>query len=68
MSDAVERARSAWSGTYGERTDSAHRLVWGGGDFDVLLAQPAEGSDEPTRFGELAMQLWRPFIEAETRG
>jgi hypothetical protein len=32
--------------------------------FEAILAAP--GTHEPTRFGDLAMRLWTPLIDAET--
>jgi exodeoxyribonuclease V gamma subunit len=70
---AVTAARDEWTrfGSGGEGDDPAHVLVWGPGppSLDRLLAEPARGRSpdaEPTRFGDLAVRLWAPLLDAET--
>ncbi|GAA2588759.1 exodeoxyribonuclease V subunit gamma [Winogradskya consettensis] len=64
---AVNKAWDAWTrfGGGGESDDPAHTLVWGpGAPLDRLTATASSGP-EPTLFGGLALQLWRPLHDAE---
>jgi exodeoxyribonuclease V gamma subunit len=68
---AFDAARRSWSGDYGDARDPAHVLVWGRDRplDDVAGASTGAGADaggESTRFGELAVRLWRPLREAES--
>ena len=68
---AFDAARRTWSGDYGDARDPAHVLVWGRDRAldDVAGAPTGPGADaggESTRFGELAVRLWRPLREAES--
>jgi exodeoxyribonuclease V gamma subunit len=68
---AFDAARRSWSGDYGDARDPAHVLVWGRDRSldDVAGAATGPGADaggESTRFGELAVRLWRPLREAES--
>ena len=73
VADAVQSARAEWAGdkaTPGENAMPAHRLVWGqNSDLSLLLAAPPgvdeNWTGEPTRFGDLALRLWRPLYAAE---
>ncbi|MEU4162128.1 exodeoxyribonuclease V subunit gamma [Actinoplanes sp. NPDC026670] len=68
VDDAHAKARNEWTrfSFGGESDDAAHQLVWGPeATLDTLLAAPSSGGSEPTRFGELAVRLWRPLIGAE---
>ncbi len=60
--DAARNAAAAWTGQPApENADAAHELVWGrAAPFDVLLR------GDPGRFGELAMRVWSPLLDAET--
>jgi exodeoxyribonuclease V gamma subunit len=70
--EAADRAAAAaateWAGgTFGERADTAHRMVWGDdADFSVLCrAEPETAGGEPTLFGELARRVFDPLAAAE---
>ena len=68
---AFDAARRSWSGDFGDGRDAAHVLVWGRDRAldDVAGAPTGAGPDdggESTRFGELAVRLWRPLREAES--
>ncbi len=68
---AFDAARRSWSGDYGDARDPAHVLVWGRDRAldDVAGTATGPGPDaggESTRFGELAVRLWRPLREAES--
>ncbi|HEY2191776.1 MAG TPA: exodeoxyribonuclease V subunit gamma [Actinomycetospora sp.] len=68
---AFDAARRTWSGDYGDARDPAHVLVWGSDRTldEVAGAAAGPGADaggESTRFGELAVRLWRPLREAES--
>ncbi|WP_305783994.1 exodeoxyribonuclease V subunit gamma [Symbioplanes lichenis] len=63
---AQTKAAAEWSRFQGigENEDAGHAMVLGDhAPFDRLLT--AAGTTEPTRFGELAMRLWRPLCAAE---
>jgi exodeoxyribonuclease V gamma subunit len=61
--DAAASAERDWSPF--ECEDEAHLTVLGAkAPFEAILAAP--GTHEPTRFGDLAMRLWTPLIDAET--
>ncbi|WP_306204482.1 exodeoxyribonuclease V subunit gamma [Actinoplanes sp. RD1] len=63
---AHTKAAAEWSRFRGagENEDAGHVLVLGDhAPFERLLA--TAGTTEPTRFGELAMRLWRPLCAAE---
>ncbi len=66
-SDALEEAARAWTnGAGAERADAAHERVWGpAAPATVLTAEPGPPGGEPTRFGTLALRLWRPLLRAE---
>jgi exodeoxyribonuclease V gamma subunit len=69
IEDAGAKAGAEWTrfGGGAESDDTAHTLVWG-------VAAPLPGGQpptagaavEPTRFGDLAMRLWTPLLDAET--
>jgi exodeoxyribonuclease V gamma subunit len=68
---AFDAARRSWSGDFGDGRDAAHVLVWGRDRTldDVAGAPSGAGPDdggESTRFGELAVRLWRPLRAAES--
>ncbi|MCD2193009.1 exodeoxyribonuclease V subunit gamma [Actinomycetospora endophytica] len=68
---AFDGARRSWSADWGDGRDAAHVLVWGRDRAldDVAGAPTGAGPDaggESTRFGELAVRLWRPLREAES--
>lgn len=63
-----ENARAAaerdWSPF--EVADPSHEMVWGAGaPLSDLLASAPGSNGEPHRFGELAMRLWVPLLDAE---
>jgi exodeoxyribonuclease V gamma subunit len=69
---AVFEAGREWrSGTYpGEDAAAAHVRVWGPGMPLTALIATAPPADErwagePSRFGEIAVRLWRPLLAAE---
>lgn len=68
---AFDAARRSWSGDFGDGRDAAHVLVWGRDrTLDDVAGAPTgsgpEAGGESTRFGELAVRLWRPLREAES--
>lgn len=67
LADARQAAELSWnSGRFpGENADPANVKVWGiDASLDSLTRAPG-GPPEPTLFGELAMRLWLPLLEAE---
>lgn len=63
---ALEEALRKWNtGAGAERREPAHAMVWGPDGPDGPDLTRAPGSVEPTRFGTLAMRLWRPLLDAE---
>jgi exodeoxyribonuclease V gamma subunit len=68
---SFDAARRSWTGDFGDGRDAAHVLIWGRDRTldDVAGAPTGPGPDaggESTRFGELAVRLWRPLREAES--
>ncbi len=65
--DALAEAARAWTnGAGAERADPAHERVWGrAASASVLTAEPGPPGGEPTRFGTLALALWRPLLQVE---
>jgi exodeoxyribonuclease V gamma subunit len=68
---AFDAARRSWSADWGDGRDPAHVMVWGRDRAldDVAGTATGPGADaggESTRFGELAVRLWRPLREAES--
>ena len=56
----------------GEDADAGFARIWGpAAPFDDLIREPPRpGEDwrgEPSRFGELALRLWLPLLDAERR-
>jgi exodeoxyribonuclease V gamma subunit len=65
---ALLLASREWTdGNFPERADAAYALAWGDeADFGRLSAAAAEhSSSEPTMFGELALRVWQPLLDAE---
>ena len=62
---AEEAADRVWTKDLGgEQQDAFHELVWGARpDLRLLLAE--RGQREPSRFGDLAVALWRPLLRSE---
>ncbi len=68
--NAQAAASSTWSGQdWSEWNDAAWAFVLGPRrPLDALIAVPGSGSDDdPTRFGALAVRLWRPLLAHERR-
>lgn len=68
---AFDTARRFFSADWGEGRDAAHVLVWGRDrELDDVAGSPIgagpDAGGESTRFGELAVRLWRPLREAES--
>ncbi|MGE3661372.1 MAG: exodeoxyribonuclease V subunit gamma [Pseudonocardia sp.] len=69
--DAAARAEQDWRKDRQGRDDPAHRLVWGAGAPLAALLEAPPGPDDPpvpderTRFGALAVRLWRPLFTFE---
>lgn len=66
---ALRTARNQhWAGRYGDGSDASVRLLWGSGDLDVMLQEPAPPeSEEPTAFGHIARRVWGPLLAHEQR-
>jgi exodeoxyribonuclease V gamma subunit len=63
--EALAAAAKEWGSRFGEGTDASLAYVLGADpSFDRLAAAPGTGSDS-TRFGELALRLWTPLLDAE---
>jgi exodeoxyribonuclease V gamma subunit len=68
--NALRAAETEWAGgDFPERADAAYALVWGDeANFSRLSAEPAEHHRrEQTLFGELALRVWQPLLDAEER-
>ena len=62
---AFDAARSTWTKDFDGARDPSHVLVWGAGrSLDEVAGGP--GTAESTRFGDLAVRLWKPLREAES--
>jgi exodeoxyribonuclease V gamma subunit len=63
--DAFAEAARAWcEGRFPERDDALYVRVFGDKAGTEVLSHP--GTREPTRFGDLALRLWRPLLDAES--
>ena len=63
--DALAEALRGWcEGRFPERDDAVYARVFGAGAGREVLTTPGTGS-EPTRFGDLALRVWRPLLAAE---
>ncbi|MFC5060887.1 exodeoxyribonuclease V subunit gamma [Actinomycetospora atypica] len=61
---AFDAARTTWTKDFDGSRDPAHVYVWGADrPLDDVAGSP--GMVESTRFGELAVRLWKPLREAE---
>jgi exodeoxyribonuclease V gamma subunit len=68
VDEATDAAAKEWSSRFGEMHDPHLAYVYGAGPgFARLTVERADG-DEPTRFAQLATQLWSPLLAAETVG
>ena len=72
VEDALWVARQKWVSDKfpGEDADSAFARIWGASTSldELVLIQPRADehwSREPSRFGELALRLWAPLLDAE---
>jgi exodeoxyribonuclease V gamma subunit len=69
--DAAARAEHEWRKDRQGRDDPAHRLVWGPGAPLTALLEAPPGPDDPpvpderSRFGAMAVRLWRPLFTHE---
>jgi exodeoxyribonuclease V gamma subunit len=63
--DALAEAARTWcEGRYPERDEALYVRVFGAKAGLEVLGTPGVG--EPSRFGDLALRLWRPLLAAET--
>ena len=63
----AEATRSWCEGRFPECADPLYHRVFGpAAGPEVLVASASPGGEEPTRFGTLALRLWRPLLAAET--
>jgi exodeoxyribonuclease V gamma subunit len=63
--DAFTEAARTWcEGRFPERDDALYARVFGDKAGTEVLSRP--GTREPTRFGDLALRLWRPLLDAES--
>ncbi|NLG54696.1 MAG: exodeoxyribonuclease V subunit gamma [Rhodococcus sp.] len=61
---SVEKAAKNWASEYGEARDDVRRYLYGvDAPIEVLTATP--GVSEPTLFGDVAVALWSPLLDAE---
>jgi exodeoxyribonuclease V gamma subunit len=66
--DALAEAARGWcEGRFPERDDAVYTRVFGPAAGREVLTTAGNGS-EPTRFGDLALRLWRPLLDAEVLG
>jgi exodeoxyribonuclease V gamma subunit len=71
VEQALESAQREWRNDFGgDQDDAHHRYAWGDGlALTALLTAPPLPDErwhgEPSRFGELACQLWTPLLNAE---
>lgn len=73
IEEAFAAADVEWTGRAfgGEGGDPEHRRIWGETDLQTISARlgPATGtSGETMRFGELAVQIYGPLLDAEQLG
>ncbi len=59
----AEAARTWCEGRFPERDEALYARVFGERAGVEVLTPP--GTGEPTRFGDLALRLWRPLLETE---
>jgi exodeoxyribonuclease V gamma subunit len=60
----AEAARGWCEGRFPERDEALYARVFGEKAGVEVLMPP--GTGEPTRFGDLALRLWRPLLETES--
>ena len=65
---ALAEATRTWrEGRFPECADPLYHRVFGpAAGQEVLVASASPGGEEPSRFGTLALRLWRPLLAAET--
>jgi exodeoxyribonuclease V gamma subunit len=62
--DALAEALRGWcEGRFPERDEAVHARVFGPAAGPDVLTGP--GTAGATRFGDLALRLWRPLLDAE---
>ena len=65
VDDALAEALRGWcEGRFPERDEAVYARVFGAAAGPEVLTASGTGS-EPTRFGDLALRLWRPLLAAE---
>ena len=63
--DALAEALRGWcEGRFPERDEAVYSRVFGPAAGREVLTTAGTGG-EPTRFGDLALRLWRPLLDAE---
>ena len=63
--DALAEALRGWcEGRFPERDEAVYARVFGAAAGPEVLTASGTGG-EPTRFGDLALRLWRPLLAAE---
>ena len=68
VEEALDAAAEAWGGRFGDVTDRHLAYVLGTPPaFERMTAEPDPGP-EGTRFGALAVRLWRPLLSCESVG
>ena len=66
--DALAEALRGWcEGRFPERDEAVYARVFGTAAGPEILTASGTGG-EPTRFGDLALRLWRPLLDAEVLG
>ncbi len=66
--DALAEALRGWcEGRFPERDEAVYSRVFGPAAGREVLTTAGTGG-EPTRFGDLALRLWRPLLDAEVLG
>ncbi|MGI8418468.1 MAG: exodeoxyribonuclease V subunit gamma [Nakamurella sp.] len=70
--DAFAKAETEWKGRSfpGEGAQPEHTRIWGENDLMTIATSlgRAESPGETTRFGELAVQIYQPLLDAEELG
>ena len=65
VDDALAEALRGWcEGRFPERDEAVYARVFGAAAGPEVLTASGTGG-EPTRFGDLALRLWRPLLAAE---
>ena len=64
--DALAEALRGWcEGRFPERDEATYVRVFGAAAGPEVLTHVRAPTTEPTRFGDLALRLWRPLLAAE---